>query len=86
MQARNASGMERGVLTFLFETPEDASKWDRILKRHIDDYTKWGKAAEEEMEILTPSPSRHNFNVPRRTRFASLYEETPLAGKFLIQS
>ena len=32
------------------------------------------------MEILTPQPARHNFLLPRRSRFASLYEETPLRG------
>ena len=52
---------------------------DYFLK-HVLDHDRWGTAAEEEMEILTPQPTRHSFMVPRRGRFVSLYEETPLRG------
>lgn len=74
----NTSGFDRGHLTLTLETPSEAATWYRCLKQHVADHRHWGPAAEEEMEILTPQPTRHNFILPRRGRFASLYEETPL--------
>ncbi|XP_042224235.1 rhotekin-like isoform X2 [Homarus americanus] len=74
----NTSGFDRGHLTLTLETPNEAANWHRCLQQHVADHRHWGPAAEEEMEILTPQPTRHNFIVPRRGRFASLYEETPL--------
>ncbi|XP_069156284.1 rhotekin isoform X2 [Procambarus clarkii] len=74
----NTSGFDRGRLTLTFETSSEAGAWYRCLKQHAVDHRNWGLAAEEEMEILTPQPTRHNFILPRRGRFASLYEETPL--------
>ncbi|XP_071535371.1 rhotekin-like isoform X3 [Panulirus ornatus] len=74
----NASGFDRGHLTLTFDTQSEADSWFRCLQQHIADHRHWGPAAEEEMEILTPQPTRHNFILPRRGRFASLYEETPL--------
>lgn len=76
----NTSGFDRGHLTLTLETQNEADSWNRCLQQHIADHRQWGPAAEEEMEILTPQPTRHNFILPRRGRFASLYEETPLRG------
>ncbi|KAK4307742.1 hypothetical protein Pmani_020512 [Petrolisthes manimaculis] len=74
----NTTGHDRGHFTLTFDTEEEAAAWQAALTRHVADHRLWGVAAEEEMEILTPQPTRHNFLVPRRGRFASLYEETPL--------
>lgn len=76
----NTTGHDRGRYTLTFDTEEEAAAWQAALTRHVADHRLWGVAAEEEMEILTPQPTRHNFLVPRRGRFASLYEETPLRG------
>jgi hypothetical protein len=56
----------------------------RYMPQVASDHKAWGPAAVEEMEILTPQPSRHPF-MPldynsRKGRFTSLYEETPLTG------
>ncbi|KAG0723973.1 Rhotekin-2 [Chionoecetes opilio] len=74
----NPSGYARGRLTLTLESPGEGGAWAGCLRQHAQDHGLWGAAAEEDMEILTPQPSRHNFLVPRRSRFASLYEETPL--------
>ncbi|XP_047476468.1 rhotekin-like [Penaeus chinensis] len=74
----NSTGFDRGSLTLGLDSPSEASSWCRCLQQHISDHRLWGAAAEEEMEILTPQPTRHNFILPRRGRFTSLYEETPL--------
>ncbi|XP_064083297.1 rhotekin-like [Macrobrachium nipponense] len=76
----NTTGVDRGNLTLVLESPTEAASWHKCLQQHIADHRQWGAAAEEEMEILTPQPTRHNFIIPRRGRFASLYEETPLRG------
>lgn len=72
--------MDKGVLTFSFKNSDECSRWLKVLTQHVIDHERWGKAAEEEMEILTPQPSRHSFIMSKRGRFTSLYEETPLKG------
>lgn len=74
----NSVGLDRGRLNLNFECEEDTNTWFKCLTQHVLDHDRWGTAAEEEMEILTPQPTRHSFMVPRRGRFVSLYEETPL--------
>ncbi|XP_063849999.1 uncharacterized protein LOC135094124 isoform X2 [Scylla paramamosain] len=78
IRVNNPSGYARGHLTLTLESPEEAGVWVACLRQHAEDHRLWGAAAEEDMEILTPQPARHNFLLPRRSRFASLYEETPL--------
>ncbi|XP_045139391.1 rhotekin-like isoform X1 [Portunus trituberculatus] len=78
IRVNNPSGYARGHLTLTLESPEEAGVWVGCLRQHAEDHRLWGAAAEEDMEILTPQPARHNFLLPRRSRFASLYEETPL--------
>ncbi|KAF2365018.1 Anillin domain [Trinorchestia longiramus] len=78
----NNEGLDRGRLVLTFTTEEVAQSWLSVLKQVAADHEAWGPAAVEEMEILTPQPTRHPF-MPldynsRRGRFTSLYEETPL--------
>ncbi|XP_050689508.1 rhotekin-like isoform X3 [Eriocheir sinensis] len=75
----NSSGYARGSLTLTLESGDEAKGWAACLRQHVTDHRLWGAAAEGDMEILTPQPARHSFLLPpRRSRFASLYEETPL--------
>ena len=81
----NRGGLERGELRLTFSAEEVAERWAQQLGQVIEDHRAWGAAALEEMEILTPQPSRHPFATldcnARKGRFTSLYEETPLTGE-----
>lgn len=85
IQLKNDQGLDRGILTLSFKSADECKNWFNVLKQHVRDHERWGKAAEEEMQILTPQPSRHTFSMQKRsTRFASLYNEIPIRGIYSI--
>ncbi|RWS13431.1 Rhotekin-like protein [Dinothrombium tinctorium] len=60
----------------------DLQLWTDHIKQHIEDYVSWKSAAENVMEIPSPTPSRTNMILRQRVP-GSLYDETPLNGSTL---
>ena len=73
----NKSGLERGSFTMEFETVENLKNWSQVINQQISNHEVWGIAAEDDMEILTPQPTRKNFMLPLESK-NTLYEDTPL--------
>lgn len=68
------------MIVLKFETVDDAQKWLRHLMNHAKDHLRWKHAAESIQEVPCIESARNSFISKRQ---GSLYDETPLIGKFI---
>lgn len=67
------------LLTIKFESKEEAQKWCKLLSAHINDHSRWKRAAEVIQRVSNIESTRNSFISNKRQ--GSLYDETPLIGK-----
>lgn len=63
------------MLLIKFESKEEAQKWFKLLLAHINDHSKWKRAAEAIQKVSSIESTRNSFSNKRQ---GSLYDETPL--------
>lgn len=70
------------LLSIKFESKEEAQKWYKLLSTHINDHSRWKRAAEVIQRVSSIESTRNSFISNKRQ--GSLYDETPLIGKSQI--
>ncbi|XP_032688909.1 rhotekin-like isoform X2 [Odontomachus brunneus] len=64
------------LLSIKFESKEEAQKWCKLLSAHINDHSRWKRAAEVIQRVSNIESTRNSFISNKRQ--GSLYDETPL--------
>ncbi|XP_014475235.1 PREDICTED: rhotekin-2-like isoform X2 [Dinoponera quadriceps] len=64
------------LLLIKFESKEEAQKWLKLLSAHINDHSRWKRAAEVIQRVSSIESTRNSFISNKRQ--GSLYDETPL--------
>lgn len=76
--SNNMDGCEK-TSSLKLESTEEAQKWLRHLTDHVEDHLRWKHAAESVQEVPYIESTRNSFISKRQ---GSLYDETPLIGRF----
>lgn len=76
----NSGNSMNKLLSIKFESKEDAQKWLMLLSAHINDHSRWKHAAEVVQRVSNIESTRNSFISNKRQ--GSLYDETPLIGKY----